>query len=87
MQTINLFECIYPFLFVCAYVCHIIPSLSVYFTIKSHHNFFLAYPTTIDGALVGPAIVGAAIGGAVVGAVGAISVAVCIVCYKKKKKV
>ena len=58
----------------------------VYFTIKSRHNFFLAYAATIDGVLVGAAIV-AAIGGAVVGAIGAISVAVCIVCYKKKNKV
>lgn len=63
------------------------PSLSVCFTIKSHHNFFLAYPATIDCALVGGAIVVAAMGGGVGSAIGAISVAVCIVCYKKKKKV
>ena len=56
------------------------------FIIKSHRNLFLAYAATIDGALVGAAIGGAVVG-AIVGAVGAISVVVCIVCYRKKKKV
>ena len=58
-------------------------SLSVLFIRKSHHNYFLANSTTIGGDVV----VGAAISGLLVGAGGAISVALCIDCYRKKKKV
>lgn len=78
-------------MFVFAYVY----SITSLFIRKLHHNHFLAYPATVDvggaigvaiGAAIGGAVVGA-VGGVVVGAVGAISVTVCIVSYRKKKKV